>query len=78
MGNSAGMIVPRSIMIEIGISIGAPMDMKVEDGKLIVTPVQTDDRMGWAEAAQNIAAHQDADAAEWQEFANEGDSELTW
>ena len=39
MGNSTGMILPRSILGQIGVTTGAAMDLKVEDGRLIVTPI---------------------------------------
>ena len=56
MGNSTGMIVPRSILGAIGATTGAAMDLRVEDGKLIVTPAERVARDGWAEAAAGLAA----------------------
>lgn len=78
MGNSTGMILPKSILGEIGVGTGASMDLRVEDGKLIATPLTPNGREGWAEAAAEIAAHEDADAAAWQGFGNEGDADLKW
>lgn len=78
MGNSAGMIVPRSILGQIGVSIGAAMDLTVEDGKLIATPICKGHRAGWTEAAQDIALHEDTEAPAWRDFGNEGDGDLTW
>lgn len=78
MGNSTGMILPRSILGEIGVTIGAAMNLRVEDGKLIATPVRAKGREGWAEAAARIAEHEDQAEAEWQGFGNEDDADLTW
>ncbi len=78
MGNSTAMIVPRSILSEIGVTTGAAMDLRVEHGRLIATPVQQDVRQGWAEAAARIGARVDEAAADWQGFGNEDDADLTW
>ena len=78
MGNSTGMILPRAILSEIGVTTGAAMDLRVEDGKLIATPVKAKGREGWAAAAAGIAAHEDSAEAEWQGFGNEGDADITW
>jgi antitoxin MazE len=78
MGNSTGMIVPRSILGQIGVTTGAAMDLRVEDGKLIATPVRTERRDGWATAAAAVGADDTGDEAAWQGFGNEDDAELTW
>jgi antitoxin MazE len=78
MGNSAGIIVPHAILGEIGVSIGTVLDVRVEDGTIIATPVKTERRTHWAEAAAGIRAQDNADEADWQGFGNEGDDALTW
>ncbi|MES2442247.1 MAG: hypothetical protein V4574_05405 [Pseudomonadota bacterium] len=75
MGNSTGMIVPRALLGEIGVTTGAALELRVENGTLIATPVETPRRAGWASAAEAIG---DEDAAEWLDFGNEGDADLTW
>lgn len=76
MGNSTGLIVPRALLGEIGVTTGATMELRVEDGRLIATPVVTPPRAGWAAAAERL---EDEDAAdEWRGFVNEGDADLTW
>jgi antitoxin MazE len=77
MGNSTGMIVPRSILGEIGVSIGTTMDLTVQDGKLIATPVADRRRDGWA-AAASIVAEEPNETEAWQGFGNEDDDDLTW
>lgn len=78
MGNSVGMIVPKAILKEIGLTAGTTMDMRVVDGKVVVTPL-SHPRAGWAEAAAAIVnAEEDPDEAAWCAFDNDGDDELTW
>lgn len=76
MGNSTGMIVPRSILGQIGVTTGAAMDLRVEDGKIIASPVTQVRRAGWAIAAEAIA--DEAADDEWTGFGNEDDAALTW
>lgn len=78
MGNSTGIILPRAILSEIGLATGAALDLRVENGKLIATPVKAKGREGWETAAAEIGAHEDVAEAEWQGFANEDDADLTW
>ncbi len=78
MGNSTGMILPRSIPGQIGLTIGAAMVLKVEDGRLIVTPVKSEARAGWAAVAAAVGQKPPTeDEAAWQDFGNEGDTDLT-
>jgi antitoxin MazE len=78
MGNSVGMIVPKAILKELGATAGTQMDVRVEEGKVVATPLRHP-REGWAEAAAAVAAaEEDPDEALWQGFGNEGDDELTW
>lgn len=78
MGNSVGMIVPKAILKETGLAAGMAMDMRVEEGKVVATPL-FHPRAGWAEAAADVAAsEEDPDEAAWCDFGNDGDDELTW
>jgi antitoxin MazE len=77
MGNSAGMIVPRAILDELGGAIGEELELKVENGRLVAAPVRGGLRAGWAEAAQALADAGD-DAPVWPDFANDEDGALTW
>ena len=78
MGNSTGLIVPSALLKEIGASAGTPMDVRIEDGKVVATPLRHP-REGWAEAAAAVAAaEEDPDEAAWAAFGNDGDDELTW
>ncbi|TCZ57827.1 AbrB/MazE/SpoVT family DNA-binding domain-containing protein [Roseicella aquatilis] len=76
MGNSSGVIIPRPIMAQLGMEPGAELDLRLEDGRIVLTPAPPV-RAGWAEAAKAIAEAGD-DALVWDEFGNAEDAELTW
>jgi antitoxin MazE len=78
MGNSTGMIVPRAILGEIGLGVGATLDVRVEDGTIIATPIKIERRVRWADAAAAIDSFGEGDEADWQGFGNESDDALTW
>ena len=78
MGNSTGMIVPRALLAEMGVSVGTAIELKVEDGKLVGSPVRRI-REGWeAEAAQVASQPLTEDERDWLAFGIEGDDELQW
>jgi antitoxin MazE len=77
LGPSTGVIIPRSLPDDLGLSAGDTVQMRLEEGCLVVAPVRRPARTDWAEAARAIAAASD-DSMAWPEFAIEGDDELTW
>lgn len=77
LGNSTGMILPRAILGELGLAAGASLDVKVEDGEIVATPVTGTVRTGWAEAAAALG-EPTADELEWIGFASESDASLAW
>lgn len=78
MGNSTGIILPKSLLGELGVSIGQTVDLKVEDGRIVATPVTTEKRAGWADAAQAVGTEGDTEAEAWGAFGAEGDDALAW
>ena len=79
MGNSTGLIVPKTVLREAGVESGTTLDLIVEDGRIVATPVRDHPRAGWAEAAALIAADPEpADEAAWRGFANADDADLKW
>jgi antitoxin MazE len=77
LGNSAGVIIPKALLAELGLAAGDAVDFLLEDGRLILVPLRRGRRAGWAEASRKIAAAGD-DALAWPEFANAADDELRW
>ncbi|HWH82113.1 MAG TPA: AbrB/MazE/SpoVT family DNA-binding domain-containing protein [Burkholderiaceae bacterium] len=75
LGNSLGVIIPKPLLAQVGLTSAA--EMKVENGAIVLRPVKGRPREGWAEASRMIAG--DADGAPaWPAFANEGDAALRW
>jgi antitoxin MazE len=75
IGNSTGLLVPRALLGELGVAAGTALDLRIEEGRLVATPVgQT--RAGWREAAAALA-DETLDPA-WSAFGNEDDGELAW
>jgi len=73
-GNSRGVIIPKPLLAQVGLQDEA--EIEVQDGALVLRPVQAPVRQGWAQAAQAIAAADEneqvlgdgplADEGEWQ------------
>ena len=76
-GNSAGVIIPKPLLSEIGAKPGDSVELKVEAGRLVIERARTHPRNGWAEDAKRLAEAGD-DELVWPEFSNEGDESLEW
>ena len=77
LGNSSGVILPKSVLADAGISTGDTVDISLDKGRIVLAPTPRKPRAGWAEAARKLAEAGD-DALVWPEFGNEGDDELVW
>jgi antitoxin MazE len=78
MGNSTGMILPKPILKELGVESGAAMEVVVENGRVIATPVKRKVREGWEEAAKRVGAEPlTEEEREWLEFDDDIE-EWTW
>jgi antitoxin MazE len=79
MGNSTGMILPKPILTALGLSSGAKLDLELNDGRVIVTPVKRVDREGWAEAAKAIGAEPMSEEEEaWLNMSDDFSDDWTW
>ena len=77
LGNASGVIIPKSMLTEIGIAAGDTVNLLLEGSRITITPVKRRPRAGWAAASRAIAEAGD-DTLVWPEFDNIGDDELTW
>ncbi|MGH6923166.1 MAG: AbrB/MazE/SpoVT family DNA-binding domain-containing protein [Propylenella sp.] len=77
MGNSSGVIIPKPILAEVGIAPGDAMEMVVESGRIVLAPIRSHPRAGWAEASRALAARGE-DGLVWPEFGNDDDKDLGW
>jgi antitoxin MazE len=75
IGNSQGIIIPKPLLIQLGIA--DEIDMEVSEDRIVLRKPSRPVRVGWAEESRKIAAAGE-DALVWPEFANEADSELEW
>jgi antitoxin MazE len=79
MGNSTGMILPKPILKLLGVESGAEMELVVEDGRVIATPIRRGVRQGWEADAQRIGAESvDPETDAWLSFGNDHDARLEW
>lgn len=77
IGNSAGVVIPKTLLTALGAKAGDAVDLAVEGDHLVIRPARRAPRAGWAEDSQKIAAAGD-DEPVWPDFGNEGDDDLTW
>lgn len=79
MGNSTGLIVPKAVLREAGLTSGTMLDLVVENGGIVARPVVEDPRAGWAEDAAIIGALPlDEEELDWLGVSNIGDDDGSW
>ncbi len=78
MGNSTGVILPRTILGRAGLGTGAVMQVSVEGERVVLTPVDRGVRAGWEEAAAEIGRLEEPEGDAWLGFSNEDDADLVW
>ena len=77
VGNSSGVIIPKSMLEEIGVAVGDAVDLSSGDGRILLAPLPRRARDSWAEASRLLAETAE-DALVWPEFGNTGDKALGW
>jgi antitoxin MazE len=77
LGNSSAVRIPKSMLAKIGVAAGDMVELSLEEGRVMITPVKRRPHEGWAEASRAIAEAGD-DGLVWPEFGDIGDDELTW
>ena len=77
LGNSAGVIIPKPILSQIGVETGDDLDLSLEEDRIVLAPVKRHPRAGWRDAAKRIAEAAD-DSLVWPEFGNADDVTLKW
>lgn len=74
IGNSQGIVIPKPILVQLGLDKANEAHMTVEGSALVIRKQRKTVRKGWAEAAKRIAEAGD-DALVLGEFDNSPDSE---
>ena len=77
LGNSAGVIIPKALLRDLGIAEGDPVEMMLEGGEIVLVPIKPRARAGWAKASRSIVEAHD-DVLVWPEFGNAEDETLIW
>jgi antitoxin MazE len=79
MGNSTGLVLPKPILKALRVTNGAAMDLVVEKGRVIATPIRRKVREGWEDDAKRLGAEPltNEDQA-WLSLGNESDASLEW
>jgi len=77
IGNSQGVVIPKTVLAQLGLNGEPEAEMTIEGGALVLRRPARTVRRGWAEAARKIAEAGD-DALVMGEFGNAADMELTW
>ena len=75
IGNSLGVIIPRPILAQVGLTYEA--DMTVENGAIVLRKPVAPVRAGWGDAARRVAAAGD-DVSILTDVGNADDEELKW
>jgi antitoxin MazE len=77
IGNSQGVVIPKPVLTQLGLSGEAGAEMTIEGGALVLRRPASPVRTGWAEAARKIAEAGDNELV-MGEFGNAADTELAW
>jgi antitoxin MazE len=77
IGNSHGVVIPKPVLAQLGFEVDARVEATIEQDALVLRPLPSPVRAGWAEAAKRIAETGD-DELVLGEFANAEDSEFAW
>src|SRR5271154_4746923 len=61
LGNSSGVIIPKSLLRELDVTVGDAVDLALEAGRIVLIPLKRRARAGWAEASRGggVAAPRD-------------------
>jgi antitoxin MazE len=79
MVNPNGMIPPEPIAKLLGVESGSAMDLIVETGRVVATPVSTGLRQGWEADAKRIGNESlGVEAEAWLSFGNNHNEQLDW
>jgi antitoxin MazE len=75
MGNSHGVLIPKPILIQLGLEDEVEMD--IENDALVIRRPRPEVRKGWAEASKAIALAGE-DELVMGDFPNADDVDMTW
>jgi antitoxin MazE len=56
LGNSSGVIIPKSLLRDLGMAEGDAIEMTLEAGRIVLVPIKRRTRARWAEASRKHSA----------------------
>lgn len=77
IGNSKGVVIPKTMLAQAGLDGASVADVAVEGGAIVLRKPAKPVREGWADAAAAISS-KGGDALLMGEFANTDDQESKW
>lgn len=77
MGSSAAILLPKTVLAHLEVATGDVLDLHLEQGRVVLSPIKSHPREGWAEAAKAIAEAGDHILV-MPAFANADDEALEW
>jgi len=77
IGNSKGVVLPKPLLAQAGLDDQAIAEISVGGGAIILRKPTKPVRVGWAQAAQALAARGGEELL-MGEFGNADDAELNW
>ena len=77
IGNSVGVVIPKTLLLQLGLSAETGAEMTIEGDALVLGRPASPPRHGWAEVARQIAECGD-DKLTMGEFGNWDDKDLNW
>jgi antitoxin MazE len=75
MGNSRGVLIPKSVLVQLGLE--NEVEMEVENDAIVLRRPRHKAREGWVEASEALVENGD-EALLIGEFGNADDAELKW
>jgi antitoxin MazE len=78
LGNSHGVIIPKLLLDEIGVTAGDPVSLKInKKGRLVISPIRVRIRDGWANDSKALAQSGETGQA-WPHLAAGSDGGSKW
>ncbi len=77
IGNSKGILIPKTMLAQAGLDDQTVADIAVENGVILLKKTVKSVRIGWSDAAKAVNAF-DADTLVLGEFPNSQDEDLVW
>ena len=78
VGNSRGVLIPAAFLASCNIE--DQVDIRLQDGEIVIRPVKRQLRAGWFDATVDAAplAHEAAEAETWDAATAADDREWVW